>query len=96
MTCSALSGYSQLIVNGKIVVRKDNSTGKLDVEGKDLLPHTWLPVFVNLRSLTSNTNLFFFHQDLCVMTSTLSDRLSKDNLLQFELIIKLSHVTMKV
>lgn len=29
----ALSGYSQLIVNGKIVVRKDNSTGKLDVEG---------------------------------------------------------------
>ena len=30
----ALSGYSQLIVNGKIVVRKDNATGKLDVEGE--------------------------------------------------------------
>mmetsp|Transcript_34613 Transcript_34613/g.63647 ORF Transcript_34613/g.63647 Transcript_34613/m.63647 type:complete len:285 (-) Transcript_34613:34-888(-) len=29
----ALSGYSQLIVNGKIFVRKDNATGKLDVEG---------------------------------------------------------------
>jgi hypothetical protein len=29
----ALSGYSQLIVNGKIVVRKDNVTGKLNVEG---------------------------------------------------------------
>lgn len=29
----ALSGYSQLIVNGKIVIRKDNATGKLDVEG---------------------------------------------------------------
>lgn len=30
---SALSGYSQLIVNGKIYVRKDNTTGKLDIEG---------------------------------------------------------------
>ena len=30
---SALSGYSQLIVNGKIYVRKDNVTGKLDIEG---------------------------------------------------------------
>lgn len=29
----ALSGYSQLIVNGKIFVRKDNASGKLDVEG---------------------------------------------------------------
>merc|ERR1711957_144230 len=29
----ALSGYSQLIVNGKVIVRKDNATGKLDVEG---------------------------------------------------------------
>jgi len=29
----ALSGYSQLIVNGKIFIRKDNATGKLDVEG---------------------------------------------------------------
>eukprot|EP00804_Cyclotella_cryptica_P026987 CCRYP_016658-RA/>CCRYP_016658-RA protein AED:0.04 eAED:0.04 QI:46/1/0.8/1/1/1/5/107/1053 len=29
----ALSGYSQLIVNGKIYVRKDNITGKLDIEG---------------------------------------------------------------
>eukprot|EP00956_Cyclotella_meneghiniana_P045578 scaffold375039_cov73-Cyclotella_meneghiniana.AAC.2 len=30
---AALSGYSQLIVNGKIYVRKDNITGKLDIEG---------------------------------------------------------------
>jgi len=30
---SALSGYSQLTVNGKIFVRKDNVTGKIDVEG---------------------------------------------------------------
>ena len=30
----ALSGYSRLIVNGKIVVRKDNNSGKLNVEGK--------------------------------------------------------------
>ena len=30
---SALSGYSQLIINGKIFVRKDNASGKLDVEG---------------------------------------------------------------
>jgi hypothetical protein len=29
----ALSGYSQLVVNGKIIVRKDNATGKLHVEG---------------------------------------------------------------
>ncbi|KAL7480133.1 hypothetical protein ACHAW6_005845 [Cyclotella cf. meneghiniana] len=29
----ALSGHSQLIVNGKIYVRKDNITGKLDIEG---------------------------------------------------------------
>lgn len=34
---SALSGYSQLIVNGKIVVRKDNVTGKLNVEGEILI-----------------------------------------------------------
>lgn len=27
-------------MNGKIVVRKDNATGKLDVEGKDVLLHT--------------------------------------------------------
>ena len=32
-TCRALSGYSQLIVNGKIYVRKDNLTGKLNIEG---------------------------------------------------------------
>jgi cleavage and polyadenylation specificity factor subunit 2 len=30
---SALSGYSQLIINGKIFVRKENTSGKLDVEG---------------------------------------------------------------
>lgn len=29
----ALSGYSQLVVNGKVIVRKDNATGKLHVEG---------------------------------------------------------------
>ncbi|KAL3822475.1 hypothetical protein ACHAXA_006903 [Cyclostephanos tholiformis] len=29
----ALSGYSQLVVNGKIIIRKDNATGKLHVEG---------------------------------------------------------------
>ncbi len=29
----ALSGYSQLVVNGKIIVRKDNATGKLHLEG---------------------------------------------------------------
>ena len=34
LSLRALSGYSQLIVNGKIVVRKDNATGKLNVEGK--------------------------------------------------------------
>lgn len=33
MSDSALSGYSQLTVNGKIFVRKDNVTGKIDVEG---------------------------------------------------------------
>ena len=33
MLHSALSGYSQLVVNGKIYVRKDNATGRLDVEG---------------------------------------------------------------
>ncbi|KAK1746876.1 cleavage and polyadenylation specificity factor subunit 2 [Skeletonema marinoi] len=30
---SALSGYSQLIINGKIFVRKDTASGKLGVEG---------------------------------------------------------------
>jgi len=35
-------------------------------------------------------------RDLCVMTSTLLDRLSKDNLLQFEFITVLLHVSMKV
>jgi hypothetical protein len=30
---SALSGYSQLVINGKIFVRKDTASGKLDVEG---------------------------------------------------------------
>mmetsp|Transcript_8134 Transcript_8134/g.13394 ORF Transcript_8134/g.13394 Transcript_8134/m.13394 type:complete len:990 (-) Transcript_8134:52-3021(-) len=30
---SALSGYSQLVVNGKIFVRKDTASGKLGVEG---------------------------------------------------------------
>lgn len=30
---SALSGYSQLVINGKIFVRKDNDSGKLGVEG---------------------------------------------------------------
>jgi cleavage and polyadenylation specificity factor subunit 2 len=30
---SAHTGYSQLIVNGKIVVRKDQDSGKVDVEG---------------------------------------------------------------
>ena len=82
-------------MNGKIVVRKDNSTGKLDVEGKDLLLHL-VASPCKLVQLNIKHKLNFFHQDLCVMTSTLSDRLSKDNLLQFELIIELSHVTMKV
>ena len=30
---SALSGYSQLVISNKIFVRKDNTSGKLDVEG---------------------------------------------------------------
>ena len=30
---TALSGHSQLVVNGTVVVRKDNATGRFDVEG---------------------------------------------------------------
>lgn len=30
---SAHAGYSQLVVNGKIIVKKDQETGKIDVEG---------------------------------------------------------------
>ena len=42
--CRALSGYSQLTVNGKIVVRKDNATGKLNVEGKSITYHISVPI----------------------------------------------------
>ncbi len=52
-------------MNGKIVVRKDNSTGKLDVEGKYILLHARLPVLVYLRSLTSNTNFIISSGPLC-------------------------------
>lgn len=31
--CSAHAGYSQLIVNGRIVVRKDQESGQINVEG---------------------------------------------------------------
>jgi len=31
--CSTHPGYQQLVVNGKIVIRKDQSTGKINVEG---------------------------------------------------------------
>lgn len=30
---SARAGYSQLVVNGKVIVKKDQDTGKIDVEG---------------------------------------------------------------
>jgi len=30
---SAHSGYSQLVVNGNIIVQKDQATGKINVEG---------------------------------------------------------------
>lgn len=33
LLCSAHVGYSQLVVNGKIVVKKDQETGALDIEG---------------------------------------------------------------
>ena len=46
--CRALSGYSQLTVNGKIVVRKDNATGKLNVEGKSITYHISVPIIVAL------------------------------------------------
>ena len=33
VTFSAQQGYSQLVVNGKVVVKKDQDSGRMDVEG---------------------------------------------------------------
>lgn len=87
---SALSGYSQLIVNGKIVVRKDNVTGKLNVEGE--ISVTILGKFsltfdaISPHRLTSTIINVFVLQALYAMTSSQSDRSSKTTLLQYELI----------
>jgi len=60
-TSSALSGYSQLIVNGKIVVRKDNVTGKLNVEGEILI--TILGKFsLHLIGLRQQSSMSLFYR----------------------------------
>lgn len=72
-------------MNGKIVVRKDNATGKLDVEGKIVLLHTPDPT-LSIDQINIKVNHDIHHQDLYVMTSTLSGQSSKGNSLQFKFI----------